>query len=243
MTTVLLTRNDAQNAALMAQMQALDVEIVSRPLLRSESLPLDHTGKSRVLALDEFDDIFFISKNAVRFGLDYLENYWPQWPTHLRWLAVGRATAEALQSAGVDVVYPSTASSEDLLALPELQQVEGRSCLIVRGLGGRETLKQGLQDRGAKVSYLEVYQRLEVAYAADQFPTGDGVVSLIYSGEALTHLYQTVGDKALSYHVILPSQRLQTMALEMGFNEVELANSQEDNAMLEILNKILGQQP
>lgn len=241
MTTVLLTRNEAQNALLAERISGLGVEIVSLPLLRTEALSLDQDNKSRVLALNEIDDIFFISKNAVSYGLDSLEAYWPQWPTSLRWFAVGQGTANALQVAGVTALYPPNASSEDLLALPELSNMDGRACLIVRGLGGRETLKEGLQARGAKVSYLEVYRRLEVPYAATAFPHGDRVVSLIYSGEALNHLYQSVGEKALSYYVIVPSQRLQSVAIQTGFNKVELANSQEDDAMLEVLNKFLGQ--
>jgi hypothetical protein len=34
---------------------------------------------------------------------------------------------------------------------------------------------------------------------------------------------------------------LQTVAIDMGFDQVELANSQEDDAMLEVLNNLLGQ--
>ena len=241
MTQILLTRSDAQNAAIGARIEAQDIHLLSRPLLRSEALPLDQAQKNRVLVLDQYDDVFFISKNAVRFGVELLEAYWPQWPNHLRWFAVGRATAQALQDVGISAIYPERASSEDLLALKPLQRISNRASLIVRGQGGRETLKEGLQARGVKVDYLEAYQRVVVEYPPADFPDGDRVVALLYSGEAIAHLQQTVGPAALRYELIVPSERLQIMAKEMGFAKVELANSQEDDAMLEVLNKLLGQ--
>jgi uroporphyrinogen-III synthase len=237
---ILLTRSDAQNNELSTRIASQGIELLSRPLLTTEALPLDQAQKTRVLALDQYDDVFFISQNAVRFGIELLEAYWPQWPAHLRWFAVGSATAQALQEVDVAATYPKRASSEDLLALNELQQITGRSSLIVRGNGGRETLKQGLQGRGEKVDYLEVYQRVEVEYSASDFPHGGRVVALLYSGEAISHLRHCVGLPALAYQLIVPSQRLQIMAKEMGFAKVELANSQEDDAMLEVLNKLLG---
>lgn len=241
MTQVLLTRSAAQNNLLASKIASENALIVSMPLLRTEALPLDHASKALLLSLDQFDDIIFISQNAVHFGLEKLGSYWPQWPLNLRWFAVGKATARALEKEGVTSIFPKQASSEDLLALPELEHVSDRACLIVRGFGGRETLKEGLQSRGARVSYLEVYQRLEIEYAAVDFPDGEHVVSLVYSGEALAHLFRSVGTRALSYHVIVPSSRLQTVAIDMGFDQVELANSQEDDAMLEVLNNLLGQ--
>lgn len=256
---ILLTRSPKQNEHLRAAIGVLidatsglttfpttfstTADIVSVPLLLTEALVLTETSKQCVLGLDRFDDIIFISRNAVHFSFDALEQYWPQWPIHLRWFAVGSGTAEALSRAHVDVIYPKTASSEGLLALPELSDVAGRKSLVIRGEGGRETLRQGLEARGAVVQYLETYRRVPILFTAEDLPTGNDVIALLYSGEAISHLIDNGGAKVQNYRLIVPSARLQHMANELGFAKVELANSQEDHAMLQVLQQMLRQMP
>lgn len=221
----------------------MTADIISVPLLLAEALALNEMSKQCVLGLDRFDDILFISRNAVHFGLDVLEQYWPQWPVGLRWFAVGSGTAEALSPAQVTVFYPQTASSEGLLALPELSAVAGRKSLIIRGEGGRETLRQGLESRGAVVQYLETYRRVPISLTVADLPDGEDVIALLYSGEAIIHLADKGGATVQNYRLIVPSLRLQHMANELGFAKVELANSQEDHAMLQVMQQMLRQMP
>lgn len=239
MTSILLTRAESINHALSKHSLFSDHQVVSRPLMEARSVELDNAGRSTILSLDEFDKIVFISKNAVIFGLPQLENFWPQWPASLQWLTVGSATASELKRYDIDAVYPKQASSEGLLAHSALQDVEGQRCLIVRGIGGRETLRLGLEARLARVNYLEVYERVVIPYQPDAFP--NQAIALVYSGEAVQHLYDSVGKNVRQYHLILPSERLIEVANGLGFGKVSLAKSQEDRAMLEILEKTLEQ--
>ena len=169
-----------------------------------------------------------------------LEEYWPQWPLNLQWLAVGRATGAALAAYDLPVVFPSEASSEGLLKLSELRAVRDHRTLIVRGKGGRETLKEGLVSRGAKVEYLEVYERMALDPPVSAFLIGDDVVALVYSGEGLQHLANLVGTTAYNYTLIVPSARLRELAIGLGFAKVEVANNQEDESMIDVLATILG---
>lgn len=245
---ILLTRSEEQNEQLRLQivetgLAISESDIKSLPLLRTEPLSLSETSKLTVLNLDQYDDIFFISKNAAGFGLNLLEQYWPQWPLSLRWLAVGAGTAEALGPANVDVTYPKTASSEGLLAMEELKDMSTRKCLIVRGVGGRETLREGLEARGAIVDYLEVYRRLPNPIAATELQQDKKAIVLLYSGEAIAHFKSLCGKELEEYQLIVPSRRLQIMANDLGFAKVELANSQEDHAMLQVLQQTQRQVP
>ena len=50
--------------------------------------------------------------------------------------------------------------SEGLLSLTELLDVQDKNVVIFRGNGGREHIATTLEHRGAKVSYIESYQRV-----------------------------------------------------------------------------------
>jgi len=238
---VLLTRRPEQNSRFIAQCEGLDINFVSKPLLTVSPIDLSKKAKSHLLDLDRFDLIIFISQNAVKFGLPCLQNLWPQWPQSLKWFAVGPGTAHLLGDNDFTVYSPSKASSEGLLAMSELRAPKGKKILIVRGIGGREALKKGLEERGASVDYLEVYCRNLVNYeSVDWVPTTEKVLALIHSGEALTHLRLLLGSLRKQYHLIVPSRRLQLMAIDEGFDKVELASSQQDSDMLESLLKCIA---
>ena len=85
------------------------------------------------------------------------------WPPRLEVAAIGQATAEALREAGfTSVLSPRERhDSEALLALPRLQtRVKGQNIVVFRGQGGRERIKETLEERGAHVEYAECYRRV-----------------------------------------------------------------------------------
>lgn len=108
----------------------------------------------------------FVSAHAVEKGMAAVLRRGP-WPAGVRAAAVGEATAQALHNAGLaKVISPKQRhDSEALLEMPELQAVRGAKVVIFRGEGGRERLKEGLEQRGASVSYAQCYRR--VCPAAD----------------------------------------------------------------------------
>ncbi len=248
--TILLTRSEEQNANFKTRLKAYletadkldEAEILSKPLLRFVPTKQTTLSSQLILNLDQFDHIIFISQNAVLFGLSEMQSYWPQWPQSLRWYAVGPATAQRLMDEEiVQPIVPQTASSEGLLDLPELNSVSNSKILIVRGVGGREKLKEILVSRGATVDYLEVYKREAISYSGDYVSPADRrVVATVYSGEALERLAELI-DNDLPVALIVPSPRLQTMAFNMGFDKVLLAVNQQDDSMLEALKVSLSQ--
>lgn len=82
------------------------------------------------------------------------------WPISPLYLGVGQKTAHVLSKACKQKVnYPQVSDSEHLLKLTELNGVENKSILILRGNGGRELIRDSLLNRGAQVSYCETYRR------------------------------------------------------------------------------------
>lgn len=123
-----------------------------------------------VARLPEFDLIVFISPSAVEQALPLFAARHPDWAAGCRIAAVGQGSrAELLRQGLAQVIAPSRAAgAAGLLELPELAEALPRKVLIVRGVGGREELAEGLRARGAQVEYAECYRR--VRPAADASP-------------------------------------------------------------------------
>lgn len=105
------------------------------------------------------DTVIFISANAAAYGYPVLRDLESN---ERRVIAVGRGTTRALEGMGCRDVYAppgGQSTSGGLLESPVLRDIVGKSICIVRGQGGRDALKTGLESRGARVSYLECYRR------------------------------------------------------------------------------------
>jgi len=83
-----------------------------------------------------------------------------QLPASIEWYGIGAATIGEFAHWGIAAHGGSAgATSEALLARSELQSVRSETVLILRGVGGRETLASVLRERGATVDYAECYRR------------------------------------------------------------------------------------
>jgi uroporphyrinogen-III synthase len=239
---VLVTRPAQQAESLCASLQATGYTVRRQPLLELEGLEaLDPADRQRVLDLDLYQHVIFVSANAVRFGMAWIEDYWPQLPVGLNWYAVGEHSAALLASHGLTVLSPERdMSSEGLLRLPSLNGVAGQRVLIVRGQGGRTTLREELSARGARVDDLACYRRsrppLAAGELAEKLYNWDVRIVLISSGEGLQNLLALLSPgettKFRGIILIVPSQRVARMARDAGFSRIVTAENATDGAML-----------
>lgn len=242
---VIITRPQAQVAAWQDCLTAAGIASVAAPLLAIEPVTAEaecQAIKNIVLDFDHYQLAIFVSQNAVTYGGDWLDRYWPELPAGIQYLAVGRATAAKLRTLGVGVQEAGAAmNSEALLALPELQQVAGSRVVIFRGCGGRALLGEELQRRGASVDYCELYHRRMPASAGEQLAAvapGPGDLFSVHSGETLDNLCQLLAAGAFnSFHtpVLVPGDRVASMARQAGFKTVVKAENASDEAMLRAL--------
>lgn len=243
---VLVTRPAGQGDALCKGIDARGFCAHQLPLLELEPLTeLPAAERGRVLALDEFRHIIFVSANAVRFGMAVIEDFWPQLPVGLNWYAVGDGTARALAAFGVTAQTPGPdMTSEGLLALPDLVNCGGERVLLVKGEGGREALARELAARGARVETLACYRRVAPALApgefADALARRDIGLVMISSGEGLANMLALLSPEETSnlrnVTLLLPSARVAEMAIAAGFRHCLVANNASDNAMLRALD-------
>ncbi|MDO8861787.1 uroporphyrinogen-III synthase [Haliea sp. E1-2-M8] len=244
--SVLVTRPAGQGDALCQGINARGFRAQQLPLLVLEPLTeLPAAERSRVLALDEFRHIIFISANAVRFGMPVIENFWPQLPLGLNWYAVGDGTARALAAFGVTAQTPGPEmTSEGLLALPGLRNCGGERVLLVKGEGGRDALARELAARGARVETLACYRRVVPALAPGEFAAAlarwDIGLIMISSGEGLANMLALLSPEETSnlqnVRLVLPSARVAEAAAAAGFRHCLVAANASDNAMLRALD-------
>lgn len=191
--------------------------------------------------LKQWHWLIFISSNAVNFALKANNGKIDSFK-QCSIVAVGKATAETLRSAGlfVDLVPENNFNTEGLLATPEMNQITGQSCLIVRGNGGRETLADRLRERGAKVDYMEVYNRTvpvaDGAIVIEKLQQGCLHAITITSGDALKNLMAItstkVHDKLRAVPLIVISNRIKVLAKEIGFKTIVVTDGPGDAAII-----------
>jgi len=222
-------------------------EVFRQPLLEVTAISeLPAAQRAYLLDLDNYRHVIFISTNAVAFGMACVQAVWPQLPAGIEWYAVGASTAAALDEFGIDAATPGAEmTSEGLLALPGLQDVRGERVLIVKGEGGRETLREALEHRGARVDELACYRRCPPAVPAGELARnlarwGIEVV-LVTSGEGLANLQLllTPAETSKLKHMalIVPSERVARLAQAAGFDRVFTARNASDTAMLHALRQ------
>lgn len=168
---VLICRPEPAASALGKQLIAAGAQCRQLPTISINPLPIENNLKQIGLQLDEFSHIIVISKHAAEIGLDFLEQYWPQWPIKQHWYGIGEATNKQLSAFGIAPEQPVSAAShfdsETLLAHPRLQNVNAQKVLILKGKGGRDVLRESLTGRGAQVVEAELYERSLPSYSIE----------------------------------------------------------------------------
>jgi len=155
------TRPNNTNTKLLSELEDTNISVLNYPLTKISPLDNYQTFDSFLENLNMYQHIIFISTNAVHFFLERLKILSIIMPKDLLFSSIGPTTKKLLQKhLPVFVHSPKKEfDSEHLLKEDIFNNVSGKKILIVRGEGGRETLKQELEQRGAEVSYGECYIR------------------------------------------------------------------------------------
>jgi len=260
---IFATRPLANNPAWTTQLLAEQFSVQELPLLEIVALDgaSEQIAKTKILDLDNYQILIFVSQNAVEYGMEYVDRYWPQLPSEQQWLAIGSKTASALRSrliaidpvqAEASLATAPSMTSESLLTLPQLHAVKDKKVLIFRGLGGRGMLAEALSERGATVHYCELYSRgipekSTRIFAQVNFTDMDIVP--VFSGESLgnfvalakqydlTHKHSSKLNEILQVHVLVPSERVLGEAQALGFTQIAVAENASEQAMLDALKQ------
>ncbi|MDP3558908.1 MAG: uroporphyrinogen-III synthase [Legionellaceae bacterium] len=223
---ILNTRPLPEGAILDQTLQALGATSISLPLLNIQQLPLpaDYIPLHPIL-----DYAIFISPNAVRCFFSVFQQTSLRWNPQLSCITLGRASAKALQSFGIEAItIPAEADSKAVLNLPTLHDVQQKNIALIKGKHGLSTLDEGLSSRGALVHPIEVYERLSTKYSAEYLQsiwqnTKIDII-LITSEQALINLLQDsrANPWIINTPFLVISPRLAQKAQELGIKTIHL---------------------
>ena len=229
---VVITRPRAAAEALAAALEREGARAFVFPALAIEPVADSPALLAALDALAACDLAIFVSANAVELGLAAARRRGP-WPARTRVAGVGEATAEALRNSGFErVISPRERhDSEGLLACAELQAPQGRRITIFRGLGGRELLRETLEQRGAQVTYAECYRRIRPSSdprpLLEAWSRGEIQAVSVLSAETLENFVAMLGDGGASRlaecALVVPHEAVGSHPLSRRFRRVLVA--------------------
>lgn len=227
---VAITRPVGAGGALRARVRALGGGTLSLP--GSSLRASNDVRPARLREALACDVLIFTSPAAVRFAARLLPLR-----TRAAMITPGAGTAAALRRvADLEAAIPARADSEGMLALPELQHVNGKRVGIVGAPGGRGLLDGTLRERGARVVNAHVYRRmparLDRRHIGALLRARTALYVPLSSSEALRNLLVALPAEAkpalLAGTAIASSERLLNAAREAGFERALRADSASD---------------
>ena len=224
---LLNTRPLEQGIALNKLIQEIGWNAVHWPALIIQPMP--EIWINDMPQLDLIHTAIFISPNAVHFFCKTLQRNHLEWPKTIQSLALGPASADALRAYNVNsTCIPITADSENLLEMPELQNVSSRQILLIKGVGGRDLIESSLTNQGAKIYKLDVYQRVAPTVLSDELMhlwKKDAIDLILFtSQQSMQNLWCLLEEPERIWMCRTPclviSPRLATAAKSYGFHSI-----------------------
>lgn len=246
-TGVLVTRPRKQSGELIQALKHAGCKTFQLPVI--EIVPFDpDVVMTEACTLPTPDIVIFVSQNAVLSGAAAVRRIASE-STSIA--AIGSATCSALLATGSEIhISPGDKfDSEQLLVHPQLQRVEGKQVLVVRGNSGRELLAETLTARGASVNYLATYERKTAAVDAQELKklmaewhNGAIQVVIVMSVDSLSSLLKILPadnhDLLRNTRLVTPSKRvIQTAAESLPGIDAVLADSPRAESLINAINQ------
>jgi len=242
---VLVTRPDERGQQLVDMLAKAGVVAIHLPLFNIEAGAEVNGLPNKFAQLKVGDYVFAVSKSAVDFADKALKNTGFVWRDDLQYFTVGQGTAQHFAMiTTLAVHYPTTQeNSEGVLQLAAMQNLQGKTILILRGNGGRELLSEQAQQRGANVEIVECYRRESIVYNSTEQTSlckRAGVQTIVAtSAEILTQLVDFVPQNEHNWlkscQLITVSERISHLAQALGWQNVIVSPRADNQTLLQTL--------
>ena len=224
---ILNTRPEAQAHELNQAIIDAGGEAIAFPTIAIEPIPTA-SWLTDLPSLDTVSQVIFTSSNAVHCFFAGLTKQRP-WPEKIRVVAIGHATAQALEQHHIPVHFiPHHANSESLLELDSLQELNQEALFLIKGEGGRTLIPEVLATRGAIVSVINVYRRILPQFnpiELTQLWQNDAIDMIVFtSQEAMQNCFDLFGEQARAWlqkkPCVVISPRLAEAARLLGMKNI-----------------------
>ena len=239
---ILVTRPESQAEKLAHGIQALGGIPIVLPCIIIAAPDSLTSLLQATEELSSFDIAVFISPNAVDQTVPLLKQSWPSLPKHLKIACVGSGTAKALADYQITVdFYPKARfNSEELITLPELQNIAGKRIVLFKGEGGKPLLADTLQQRGAivhkAIAYKRCCPRINVESLLNRWESTAIDIIVSTSQEALNNFIQLIGKRGAillqNTPLLVISPSMEQAAKQLGLTKIILAENATDQAVI-----------
>ncbi len=242
---ILVTRPVHQAQAFCDMLFEQAGQAIRLPVINIEAVKLSPEMTGILDRIDKIDFAVFISPNAVEFGLAALLAH-GEISDKLKLATIGKASATKMQTilGRLPDIYPlEQYNSEALLALDSLQssRINNKKIIIFRGQGGRELLAETLQQRGARVDYLELYRRTMPQlqhHEVESVCASTLDIITVTSNEGLNNLVVILSalcpELLWQTPLVVVTEKMHTNARNLGFkNTILVAKKASNEAILE----------
>lgn len=235
---VLITRPEAAGRELQHHLKKNGIKSLCQPFFdyQAKDTLEQLTSLQRQLAAPI---IIFVSVAAVEFANKLLPiTAWAKQDV----IAVGSATQQKLEALNVSAYVPEQHDSEGLLALPQLNNINSKDVIIIRGDGGRELIAETLTARGANVHYFESYRRVWRNLSQNLFKTWQQqqINCILVTSNALLEFIVNLISQSDTYWKedciwIVASSRIANNAEKVGLKRVMNAHGANKKAITSAL--------
>ena len=242
------TRPTDRAHELSEQLRCHGYQVIDLPLLALQ--PVEYDAKLAQLFSELYDTqvIVVVSPTAAQIGLDYLKKSGLTLSdlSHIRWVAVGQATAQYLSHYNINADIPKVESSEGMLQLDCFQKKDPATQYKVafwRGEGGRQFMMDKLRDQNISIVNFVLYQRhlpMETQQSFIQFvdnrlaSTDHNRIYTLITSEAswlnwlsLVKKHSQLLDEC--YYIVLGERLYQLLVLYRATHNLQYAVSQVEN--------------
>lgn len=160
--TIVVTRSTEQADEMIARLKQAGADVLHIPTIEAAAPDSWDACDAAIDRLQTYDWIVFSSTNGVRFFSQRLQQRGRSVSdlNSLKIAAVGERTQSALSDLGltVDLVPEDEYSAEGLSRAFQAEQVRGKRVLLAKAQKSRRVLEAYLQEAGAQVEVVAVYQ-------------------------------------------------------------------------------------
>ena len=243
---VLNTRPQLKAAGLTSLLDPNKFEIVEYcpiKIVPKTNLETTQTTRQIALDLDQFSDVIVTSGFAAELGLDFLENFWPQWPL-LRWWAIGDTTSKIMNRFHIEAqTAHGDQNSETLLTMLRktwADEYRNPHILIITGEQGRGYLEHRFEQANQQFQLLSVYQRIAnpQILPAQQFDAI--IVTSIEIAQGILKTDEYLKQFRANCHFVCASERIADFVRSKGVVKVINSRSAKNEIMSECVKQLLN---